>query len=306
MNNLWNWVFTAVTSLCILCFSLAYYASYRTLHFKLVDNEKIINREVRRKRLDVEYFNDLPKDEVYIPSNFGYDISATFVYPNQTNKWMVLCHGLAENKMSQVKYMNMFIEMGYNCVIYDARRHGSTGGHDSTYGYYEKYDLESVIEYLLSHYGEDIEFGVHGESMGAATLLLYAGELSNKAKFYISNASFARFSDQLTRIYSRYSEIATPLVLPVTNIFFKFKGQFSLYKVSPLKVIDKIDQPVLFIHSERDNYIPYEQTKLLYNKKRAPKEEWYPTRGGHVESFNRNQLKYREKIESFIETHVGW
>lgn len=306
MNNLWNWVFTAVISLCTLFFSLAYYASYRTLHFKLVDNEKIIKREVRRKRLDIEYFNGLPKDDVCIPSNFGYDISTTFVYPNQTNKWIVLCHGLAENKISQVKYMNMFIEMGYNCVIYDARRHGSTGGHDSTYGYYEKYDLESVIEYLLSHYGDDIEFGVHGESMGAATLLLYAGELSNKAEFYISNASFARFSDQLTRIYSRYSEIATPLVLPITNIFFRFKGQFSLYKVSPLKVVDKIDQPILFIHSERDNYILYEQTKLLSNKKRAPKEEWYPTRGGHVESFNRNHIKYREKIESFIETHVGW
>lgn len=306
MNTLWNWILTAIISLAVLFLSLAYYASSRTLHFKLMDDDKIKKREIRRKRLDVEQFDALPKEEKDIPSLFGYNINTIFVYPNDTNKWIILCHGLAENKISQVKYMNMFLDMGYNCVIYDARRHGNSGGKDSTYGYFEKYDLETVIEDLLKHYGEDIEFGVHGESMGAATMLLYAGELSNKAAFYISNASFAKFTNQLARIYSRYSEIATPFVLPVTNLFFRLRGKFSIYKVSPLKVIDRIEQPVLFIHSVHDNYIPYEESKLLADKKKTPKEEWYPTRGGHVESFNRNQKLYQEVIASFIEKHAGW
>ncbi|MFD2829385.1 alpha/beta hydrolase [Corticicoccus populi] len=306
MNSLWNWVLVLITAVLMLLLSLAYYASSRTLYFKLLDNETIRKREIRRKRLDEKEFDALQKDDVTIPSKYGYGISTTFVYPNDTNKWIVLCHGLAENKISQVKYMNMFIDMGYNCVLYDARRHGDTPGKNTTYGYYEKYDLETVIEYMLEHYGEDIKFGIHGESMGAATLLLYAGELSNKADFYISNASFARFSDQLTRIFSGYSEILTPVVLPISNIFFLLRGKFSLYKVSPLNIIDKIEQPVLFIHSVRDSYIPYTQTKLLFEKKRTPKASWYPARGGHVESFNRNKLEYQEKITSFIENHVEW
>lgn len=306
MNNLWNWLLILIISVGALLLSLAYYASHQTLYFKLLDNDTILKREIRRKRLNEKSFNALLKDEVNIPSKFGYKISTTFIYPNDTNKWIILCHGLAENKVSQIKYMNMFNEMGYNVVIYDARRHGNTPGKNTTYGYYEKYDLETVIEYLLDNYGNDIQFGIHGESMGAATALLYAGELSNKATFYISDSSFARFSDQLTKIFGTYNKTLTPIVLPISNLFFLIRGRFSLYKVSPLKVVHRIKQPVLFIHSIRDSYIPYQQTKLLADNKKTPKEEWYPSRGGHVESYNRNKNEYKEKVTSFIENYVGW
>ena len=142
--------------------------------------------------------------------------------------------------------------------------------------------------------------------MGAATTLLYAGELSNKAKFYISDASFAKFSDQLAHIYSSYSRVASPVVLFFTYVFLKVRSKFSLYHVSPVKVVDKIEQPVLFIHSKRDSFIPYESTVELYKKKRGPKEQWYPARGNHVESYNRNPKQYRQTVAEFIERYAGW
>lgn len=306
MKNLAKWIYAAVTSIGVLLITLGYYASSQTLYFKLRDVEVIKRREIRAKRLDMEKFKSLPQDDILIPSHFDYSINAVYVYPNDTNKWMVLCHGVTENKISSIKYLNMFVDMGYNCVIYDARRHGNTGGIHSTYGFYEKYDLETVIEYMLEHYGSDIEFGIHGESMGASTMLLYAGELSNKAGFYISDASFSRFSDQLTFIFGQYSKVASPFVLLITNMFFRLRSKFSLFKVSPIKVIDKIEQPILFIHSKPDKFIPYTQTEELVKKKTPPKVAWYPTRGGHVESFNRNQTAYREKVRAFIGYYAGW
>ena len=306
MKNIGIWIWTGILSVITIVVSLGYYASTQTLFFKLRDVEVIKRRETRAKRINLDEFKKLPQDDILIPSRFNYSINAIFVYPNDTNKWVVLCHGVTENKVSSIKYLNMFVELGYNCVIYDARRHGNTGGIHSTYGFYEKYDLETVVDYLHEHYGEDIEFGIHGESMGAATVLLYAGELSNKAKFYISDASFSKFADQLTFIFGQYSRIASPLVLIVTNLFFRFRSKFSLYKVSPIRVIDKIKQPILFIHSKNDRFIPYQQTEELYNKKVGPKVAWYPKRGGHVESFNRNQQAYIDKVTYFLENYVKW
>src|SRR5699024_12441800 len=114
------------------------------------------------------YVNFLLKQYVLHRDLHSFPTRRSSDLPNDTNKVVVVCHGVTENKVSSIKYLNMFVELGYNCVIYDARRHGNTGGIHSTYGFYEKYDLETVVDYLHEHYGEDIEFGIHGESMGAA------------------------------------------------------------------------------------------------------------------------------------------
>ena len=240
MKSMIKWLIAAMSSLIVFLVSLGYYASSQILFFKLRDVEVIKRRETRAKRLNMEEFQQLKQDDVLIPSRFDYSINAIFVHPNETDKWIVLCHGVTENKISSIKYLNMFVEMGYNAVIYDARRHGNTGGAHSTYGFYEKYDLETVVDYLFEHYGSDIEIGIHGESMGAATMLLYAGELSNRAKFYISDASFSTFGDELTNIFSQYTKIGSPVVLFFTNIFFRIRSRFSLFKVSPIRGIDKI------------------------------------------------------------------
>lgn len=306
MKKIYKWLVALSISAVVMFISLGYFASSQIMFFKLRDVEIIKRRETRAKRMNMNEYDKIPKDIVNVPSRFGYDINASFIYPNQTNKWVVICHGVSENKLSSTKYVNLFKDMGFNCVVYDARRHGASGGVDSTYGFYEKFDLETVIEYLLENYGADIEFGVHGESMGAATTLLYAGELSNKAKFYISDASFAKFRDQLAHIYTSYSRVASPIVMLFTYIFLKMRSRFSLYHVSPIKVVDNIEQPVLFIHSKRDSFIPYESTEQLYRKKKGPKEQWYPERGNHVESYNRNPREYRQTVSHFISRYVGW
>lgn len=306
VKNISKWIIGFIISAAVMFISLGYFAASQIMFFKLRDVEIIKRRETRAKRLDMDEYEKLPKDNVKISSKFDYDITASFIYPNQTNKWMILCHGVSENKLSSTKYVNLFNDLGYNCVVFDARRHGETGGIDSTYGFYEKFDLETVIDYLLANYGEDIEFGVHGESMGAATTLLYAGELSNKAKFYISDASFATFSDQLTHVYQTYSRFASPIVLQLTYVFLKLRSKYNLYDVSPIKVVDKIEQPILFIHSKRDSFIPYQSSQQLYEQKKGPKVQWYPTRGNHVESFNRNPKQYRETVASFIKEYAGW
>lgn len=37
----------------------------------------------------------------------------------------------------------------------------------------------------------------------------------------------------------------------------------------PLDVIDQVKEPVLFIHSRHDDYIPCEQSQQLYTRKRV-------------------------------------
>ncbi|MGQ0453143.1 alpha/beta hydrolase, partial [Bacillus sp. SS-TM] len=95
--------------------------------------------------------------------------------------------GETVNKINSVKYANLFLKRGYNVLIYDHRRHGKTGGKTTSYGYYEKHDLKSVVDWLKNRFGTNITLGIHGESMGAATLLQYAGLVEDGADFYIAD-----------------------------------------------------------------------------------------------------------------------
>src|SRR5699024_11507979 len=153
MKSFFKWLAALFMSAAVMFISLGYFASSQIMFFKLRDVEIIKRRETRAKRMNMEEYELLPNDIVIAPSRCGYDISASFIYPNETNKWIVICHGVSENKLSSTKYVNLFKDMGFTCVVYDARRHGDSGGVDSTYGFYEKFEVVTVIDFLLEIFG---------------------------------------------------------------------------------------------------------------------------------------------------------
>ncbi|RXK19311.1 alpha/beta hydrolase [Macrococcus sp. DPC7161] len=281
---------------------IGYIASQNVLNFKLRDVEVIKRREIKAKRYDEDKFNHLNPINVKILSKNGYMLNTKIVKKYDHDYFMIFCHGVTENHITSVKYMNMFLDLGFNGVIFDHRRHGQSGGLHSTYGYYEKFDLESIISYLKSQYGYDIHFGIHGESMGAVTTLLYAGELANEADFYVADCPFASFENELNHIIKQKSKITSSTFLHLLNLFLKLRTKFSLYEVSPIRVIQNIEQPILFIHSKPDTFIPYTDSVKLYNKKIGKKMKWYPEHGGHASSFNVNPITYKKKVTQFLET----
>src|SRR5699024_11839622 len=105
----------------------------------------IKRRETKGKRMDLKVLDGMPKDRVKIPSRFGYDINTTFYKPHQTDKWMIILHGVSENSLSSSKYVYMYKDMGFNSVVFDARLNCETGGEEWTYGHFATYYLHVCV-----------------------------------------------------------------------------------------------------------------------------------------------------------------
>ncbi|MBB2483162.1 alpha/beta hydrolase [Bacillus sp. APMAM] len=307
----WRWlslkkVLSILGGTTLLAAGLGFYMSQRIIYMMKKDEKLIFDREVKAERIDPIHYEDLPKQEVWIDSPFGYLIKAIVIrpYPDR-KKYMIFSHGVTENKTNSIKYMNIFLKRGFNAIIYDHRRHGESEGKTTSYGYYEKYDLKAVVDYLISTEGEDVFFGIHGESMGAATALLYAGSLEDRADFYIVDCPFSDFREQLAYLFSKEMKLPGKWFLPLADFFVRIRGGYSLKTISPIQVIDNIKKPVLFIHSQKDDYILPEMTKTLYNRKKDQKMLFMATIGGHAQSFNENKEEYEQAIDEFFSLYLS-
>ncbi|RIW33590.1 alpha/beta hydrolase [Bacillus salacetis] len=281
---------------------LGVFLTNQFMYLKKKDEQVILQREISAGRLNLEEYKALPKEEVSIPSPFGYSIKAVFIHPNPGNKYMIFCHGVTENKLNSLKYMNLFLKRGFNAVIYDHRRHGESGGSTSSYGFFEKQDLKAVVDELIKRQGEDVYFGIHGESMGAATTLLYAGSIEDRADFYIADCPYSDFGEQLS--YRMAREVRLPvgrLLLPLADLFLKLREGYTLKDISPRSVVENIHKPVLFIHSIPDDYILSSMTQELYDKKSGSKKLYLAANGLHAQSYNDNKEEYEKAVDEFLE-----
>lgn len=297
--------FRILFSFLLVLASLGVYISNKLMFLKKKADEEILTRETEAGHLVPDEYDALPKREVTIPSSFGYQLKAVLVEPHDTNRYIIIAHGVTQSKTNSVKYMNLFLNRGFNAVIYDHRRHGESGGKTTSYGYYEKFDLKSVVDWLKEEKGPDLFLGIHGESMGAATLLLYAGMLEDGADFYVADCPFSDFSEQLAyRIKEEVKLLPPRLLLPVASLFLRIRDKYSLSDVSPISVIENINNPILFIHSRKDDFILPSMTEALFEQKKGPKKLFMAENGLHAQSYSQNRQEYEKVLDEFLEEHV--
>ncbi|MGB2872701.1 alpha/beta hydrolase, partial [Psychrobacillus psychrotolerans] len=291
---IWTSIFTSVLTAMATFFG--FFVTNRLMYMKKKENDFILNREITSKRLDEAWFNAVNKTEQWIESKNGYSLKAIFVEPLETNNYVVICHGVTENKINSLRFVRMFERLGFNSVVYDHRRHGDSGGKTTSFGFYEKIDLQSVVEAVRERAGQDAVLGIHGESMGAATTLLYAGSIIDDADFYISDCAFSDFEQQVYHIMTQSTPLRSSLAIRFANLFLKLRDGYTLNLVSPIDVIDKIEKPVLFIHSLQDDFILPKMTEELYEKKQGPKTLKMFDIGEHAKSFNENSKEYEQVV----------
>ncbi|WP_028399556.1 alpha/beta hydrolase [Ectobacillus panaciterrae] len=293
----------ALVALAAVIFGIGYFFTNRIMYIKKRTDEEILEREAS-KYFDLQEFESLEKEDIWIPSKFGYNIHAYYIPSQKSNRFMIFCHGVTVNKLNSIKYSNLFFKRGFNVIIYDHRRHGQTGGRTTSYGYYEKHDLKVVVDWVKERFGTDITLGIHGESMGSATLLQYAGHLEDGADFYIADCPFSDFYEQLAyRLKVEFKLPKWPL-LPLANAFLKIRDGYAVHDVSPIHCVQNIKKPILFIHSKDDDYILAKMTEELYEQKRGPKQLFIAEKGLHALSYAENKDAYEQVIDEFLHTYV--
>lgn len=278
--------------------------SNRIMYIKPKAHELIVEREQLAERFDQAWYDACDKRLLSIESPNGYAISGVFLMPLSTTHTVIICHGVTENKINSVKFARMFERLGFNSVVYDHRRHGESGGKTTSYGYYEKVDLQAVTEAVRAQIGQQALLGIHGESMGAATTLLYAGTATTPADFYISDCAFSSLPELLSLLSKTKLPINPKYTVPFANFFIRVRDGYSFKEVSPLDAVQYIAEPVLFVHSTPDRFIPATMSEQLFDRKKGHKMLKLFDIGEHAQSFNESPYEYEQIVKQFLQQYI--
>jgi pimeloyl-ACP methyl ester carboxylesterase len=89
----------------------------------------------------------------------------------KTDRCVILVHGYADAKVGSIAWGPLFHELNYHILAIDLRGHGESDGTVTTAGYFERHDLNQVINQLRERYPQQSrELVLFGISMGAAII----------------------------------------------------------------------------------------------------------------------------------------
>jgi hypothetical protein len=293
----------ASSLLLLLLLGLGYYFARVLLFPHNRTYEKTLKKELESGTLSPKTWENLDKTALSIPSPFGYDLAGYYLPSGDACHIVIVSHGITNNLIGSVKYARIFLDLGFNVLIYDHRNHGKSGGRATTFGYYEQHDLSAVIDWVLAQHGPFEQIGIHGESMGAAIAILAAAR-DPRVDFLVTDCSYANLRDQIAhRLEEDFHLPAFPL-LPLATIWARILTGMRFNTLHPEEALPEVDAPVLIIHGEADAYIPPSHARRLAETPAgAPRTLWLAPDADHAHALHKNPRGYPQQVSAFLKSH---
>lgn len=182
----------------------------------------------------------------------------------KTDKWAVIIHGYSRSPKSMAYYAKVYHEMGFNIVMPNMTGHGSDGSSYCSMGYYDRYVVIDWINYILG-INKDARIVIHGVSMGSATAMMVTGEaIPENVVAAVADCGYTScWEEYMGRVGPMFHLPALPVV-SAANTISKLRGNFDFKEAAPIKAVVHSKTPTLFIHGEKDTFVPYEMMEPLY------------------------------------------
>ena len=218
--------------------------------------------------------------------------------------WVIAVHGYTDSASFMVDSAKRFLSYGYNVLMPDLRAHGKSEGKYIGMGWLDRLDLIAWIDYLIATYG-NIKIILYGISMGAATVMMASGEnLPSNVRMVIEDCGYTSVWDEFAHELKYLFHMPTFPTLYNANFITKIRAGYSFKKASAIKQIKKFKLPILFIHGDKDNFVPFYMLDKLYNVANDKKERLVIKDAGHAEAQWINPEQYWHTVRKFIKRYI--
>ena len=218
-----------------------------------------------------------PGEEVWLTTSDGVQIHGWYLPHPKARATILHLHGNAGNLEDRRDLVRRMQELGVNVMAIDYRGYGKSEGSPGETGVYG--DSRAAYDWLLTKTTAD-KIVIHGESLGGGPACELAATVPCGG--LVLHSAFTSAPDM------------APLVIPWFPKFLvrtKFANREKVARIACRK---------LFIHSRRDEMIPFEMAEALFAAAAEPKEcEWFAS-GGHNDLTISYPTKYYSRLAKFL------
>lgn len=229
-------------------------------------------------------------------------VVATWVPKLGSHKAVIISHGYRGTGETMANFAYMYHQLGYNVLLPDDRGQGRSCGKYLNFGWIDRVDYLDWIRKIIKHLGDNCEIILHGVSMGGATVELTAGEeLPQNVTAIVADCGYSSLKDEMGYLLNHEFHLPKHPFLEIATVMNKQKLGFYLGDVEPKRELQKNHRPILFIHGERDVYVPTQMSRINYSNNAGPKRLWIVPHAVHAESFWVNQYHYQDHVAQFLD-----
>ena len=251
---------------------------------------------------DTTFYEGLDKSDYIVTGLEEYELHVELLKnPYPSSKYVIISHGYTDNRMGSLKYVQIYLDLGFNCIIYDLRGHGENESTFTTYGIKESQDLKYLIDDTRSRYDDITVLGLHGESLGSATTITSL-KYKPDVDFVVADCGFSDIENVLKEGY-RNAHVPACLV-DVADFTGKLRYGYSIKEMRPIDALDENEIPILFIHGAEDTFILPKNSEDMAEMTKGYKELYTIPGAGHAESVLKAPAEYKEHVTAYLK-HLG-
>lgn len=189
--------------------------------------------------------------------------------------------------------------LGRNVLLVDQRGSNQSEGNIISFGTNESKDCLVWIDKVTEVFGKEQKIILCGISMGASTVLIATGnELPKNVIGALADCGFTSAEEIIKKVIK---QLKLP---PKASYFFvnmgaKLFGRFNLKDASAIKALEKCKIPIIFMHGEKDGFVPFEMSVKNYAVCNSIKKLVAFPDADHGTAYLVDPEKYLNEIVSF-------
>lgn len=225
-------------------------------------------------------------DDLRIRTGDGVELSAWLVPAEPDRGLLLFFHGNAGNISHRLESIEIFHRLELSVLIVDYRGYGRSDGSPSEDGTYR--DAAAAWRYSIDDLGRaPEEIVVFGRSLGAAVAAHLAATAPQTPGALVVESAFTSAPDM--------AQLAYP-ILPARWL--------TRFAYATRDLVAKAGCPVLVIHGEHDEIVPFELGRAVFTAAPEPKR-FLALSGGHNTGFLESAGSYARGIDGFLAGPAG-
>ena len=244
--------------------------------------------------------------DTFITGYRDFKIHACYVPakdPAKAQGTAIVVHGYGDNHYVFLYLVRMYRDdFNYNVLFPDLQYHGLSEGDHIQMGWYDRFDVEKWIEVAHDIFLDDFMV-LHGVSMGAATVMMTSGDpLPEYVRCFVEDCGYSSVVAQFNNNRRQSFWFIPPDVLQSASLVAKKKFGWGFWEASSAKQVANSTQPMLFIHGDADDFVPFKHLWTNYEAKTKGYKDYWVCHGAvHANSFAKEPETYKAKVGEFLQ-----